>query len=129
MLGNWPRVFAEAQQCAQALSQTRGGFGSLSGLGFKLTASALLQSQPWNEPGYQRPKDPRKKPVTVTPLPLKKLPKGYILLEQRSEIGQAIAKLQGPIVGWQQDEEEPMDESASHAAASKAGLSETPSKT
>ncbi len=66
----------------------------------------------------------------MTPSPLKELPKGYIPLEQRPELGQAIAKLQGPTAGGaeQQDQQEPMDESASHTAASKAGLSETPSE-
>ncbi len=87
----------------------------------------------WNALSYKRPQpvDARKKPTTVTLSPLKKLPTGYILLEQRPEIGQAIAKLQGPIIGGigQQDLEEPMDESASHIAASEAGISETPSKT
>ncbi len=67
----------------------------------------------------------------MTLSPLKKLPTGYILLEQRPEIGQAIAKLQGLTAGGagQQDPEEPMDESASHIAASEAGCSETPSET
>ncbi len=68
----------------------------------------------------------------MTPSPLKKLPKGYIPPEQRHKLGQAIAKLQGPTAGGaeQQQQEEPMeeDESASHATASEAGLSKTPSE-
>ncbi len=129
MPGNWPQQW-EAAKHAHAFSQARGGFLALNGPGFKPTASALLQNQPWNEPGYQRPKDPRKKKAAVMPSPLKNLPKGYIPPEQRPKIGQAIAKLQGPTVGGagQQDLEEPMDESTSHISASEAGRSETPSE-
>ncbi len=131
MPGNWPQA-SEAAKRAQALSQTRGGFAAPSGPGFKSTASVLLQNQPWNEPGYQRPQDPRKKKsATVTPSPLKKLPKDYIPPEQRPEIGQAIAELQESTIGSagrQLDEEEPMDLSSSHAV-SEASRSEILSET
>ncbi len=49
---DWPDQWEAAKQ-AHALSQTRGGFAALSRLGFKLTASALPQDQPWNAPGYK----------------------------------------------------------------------------
>ncbi len=67
----------------------------------------------------------------MTPSPLKKLPTGYIPLEQRPKIGQAIAKLQGPTVGGtgQQELEEAMDQSGSHVAVSEASLLETSTET
>ncbi len=93
----------------------------------------MPESQPWADPNYQqlKPVDPRKQLTAVTPLPLKELPKGWILPEQRPKLRQAIAKLQGPPAGGaeqQQDPEELMDESASQATAPEAGLSETPSE-
>ncbi len=128
---NWPEQWA-AVKCAHAVSQTRGGFRSPSGPNYRPTVSAFPQQQPWADPTYQRPKpvNPRKQPTTETPSPLRTLPMGWIPLEQRPKLGQAIANLQGLPAGGsaQQQPEEPMDESASHIAASEAGASETQSE-
>ncbi len=97
MLKDFPDKLEAARQ---ALSQTRGGFGALSGPGYKPTASALPRERPWNAHECQQldPRKASKKQLAVaTPSPLKQLPHDWIPLNERPKFARDIADLQGRV--------------------------------